>query len=467
MVVGEMAIRRSIAEVFVLLQLCCCRVGAQETQVTPSAEKSVADEVTAWLKSAAIPLDSTDPASGLGDLVRLDSVIGNARIVAMGEATHGTREFFELKHRMLEYLVEKKGFTVFGIEANWPESLVVNDYVLNGIGDAQEALDGLYFWTWNTEEVLNMIRWMRRYNADPKHLKKVKFLGFDMQVAHVAARNVERYLDKVDTEEAKTATILFAPVSDSEKERESAGKSRVFWDQMEERLRALSDRLESRKKAYVTSSSPEEWNLARHNLEILQQAAEMYAVDKQGDVTPRDTAMAENVKWILEQEGPEAKIMLWAHNGHVSTGLLGSSEAMGRVLRKMYGNEMLACGFSFEEGSFQALQRGKGLTQFTVGPAPADSLDGKSAATGIRLFAVDLRRAPASGAVSEWLNQPQKMRSIGAVYGENWPDGGFNLVSPRSFDVLLFVKRTSAARENPKYSDIEFRGGLSVKEKPE
>jgi erythromycin esterase len=133
-------------------------------------------EVVQWLRSSAIPLKTTDPEAQLNDMSQLGSVIGSARIVAMGEATHGTREFFQMKHRMLEYLVEKKGFTVFAIEANWPESLAVNDYVLSGKGDPAVALAGMYFWTWNTEEVLDMIRWMRKYNDDPAHDKKVKFL---------------------------------------------------------------------------------------------------------------------------------------------------------------------------------------------------------------------------------------------------------------------------------------------------
>jgi erythromycin esterase len=109
-----------------------------------------------------MPIDSISSQSGFEDLRPLQSTILNARIVAMGEATHGTHEFFQLKHRMLEFLVERMGFTVFGIEANWPESLAINDYVLNGNGDPAEALAGLYFWTWNTKEVLDMIQWMRR-----------------------------------------------------------------------------------------------------------------------------------------------------------------------------------------------------------------------------------------------------------------------------------------------------------------
>jgi hypothetical protein len=95
----------------------------------------------------------------------LKQLIGNARIVSLGEATHGTREFFQLKHRMLEFLATEMGFTIFSIEANMPEAYRLNDYVLNGTGDPAELLRGMYFWTWNTEEVLEMIRWMRAFNA--------------------------------------------------------------------------------------------------------------------------------------------------------------------------------------------------------------------------------------------------------------------------------------------------------------
>ncbi len=454
----DVSIRRYLALGSLVLELVVCPTLPGQATKSPSSI-SVPSEVTSWFKSAAIPLDSTSPESGWEDLRRMESTIGNARIVAMGEATHGTREFFQLKHRMLEFLVEKKGFTVFGIEANWPESLAINDYVLNGTGDATEALDSLYFWTWNTDEVLDMIRWMRKYNQDPKHTNKVKFFGFDMQVAHVAVRNAERYLEKVDPGEAKVASTVLAPLSDADRERESASKSRYFWQKTGEMIESLLAWLELRKKVYVEASSLKEWTLARHNLEIVRQAVEMHSVDRSGNFSPRDQAMAANVEWILDQEGPESKIMLWAHNGHVSTAPLGDGQSMGTVLRKTYGEKMVVCGFSFDQGSFQALQRGKGLRQFTVGPAIPGSLDAALAAAGIPLFAVDLRAAPSSGAVAEWLNTPQPMRSIGAIYSDSAPEAYFGLVSPHSFDVILFVKYTTAAHENPKYSEIELRRG--------
>jgi len=154
------------------------------------ARKPAPKEVVDWLRSAAIPIKTTDPSQGPEDLRPFRELVGNARIVSMGEATHGTREFFQLKHRLLEFLVTEMGFTVFALEANWPESLAVNRYVLTGEGDPVEALNGLHLWTVNSQEVLYMVRWMRAYNQDPAHTRKVKFYGFDGQLASAAVHNV-------------------------------------------------------------------------------------------------------------------------------------------------------------------------------------------------------------------------------------------------------------------------------------
>lgn len=234
----------------------------------------------------------------------------------MGEATHGTREFFQMKHRMLEFLVEKMGFTVFGIEANWPESLAVNDYVLNGKGDPAVALAGLYFWTWNTEEVLNMIRWMRRYNEDPSRTNKVQFFGFDMQIARVAVSNVEDYLRRVDLQQYHTTGDALAPLADEASERTYAQRAKDSRRQTAEGIKSLLAVFDQRKRDYIASSSQQEWALARHNLEIVMQAEELYSSKNPG---VRDRYMAENVKWILDHEPSGAKMMLWAHNEHVWT----------------------------------------------------------------------------------------------------------------------------------------------------
>jgi len=166
--------------------------------------------VQQWLRRAAIPLNTVVAGHGFSDLQPLKRLVREARIVSLGEATHGTREFFQLKHRILEFLVSEMGFTVFAIEASMPEAFDINQYILTGEGDPEKALAGLYFWTWNTAEVLEMVRWMRRYNADPNHTAKVKFYGFDMQSATRAVRLTLKYLSRVDPGVASAAA---APVA--------------------------------------------------------------------------------------------------------------------------------------------------------------------------------------------------------------------------------------------------------------
>src|SRR5207253_10707138 len=123
-----------------------------------------------------------------------------SRIVSLGEATHGSREFFQLKHRMMEFLATEMGFTIFSIEANMPEAYRLNDYVLNGNGDPAKLIKGMYFWTWNTQEVLDMVLWMREFNKSGKG--RVQFTGFDMQTTNVAAGIVQDFVNKNDTEYA-------------------------------------------------------------------------------------------------------------------------------------------------------------------------------------------------------------------------------------------------------------------------
>ncbi|WP_395842540.1 erythromycin esterase family protein [Archangium violaceum] len=136
-------------------------------------------------------------------------MLKNVRVVALGEATHGTREFFQLKHRMFEFLVTRMGFTVFAIEAPFTGAWAINDYVLTGQGEPAAALAGLRFWTWQTEEVLALIHWMRAYNTSPEHPRKLKFYGVDMQAVHQeAARVVLAYLARVDPEHAEALRVL-------------------------------------------------------------------------------------------------------------------------------------------------------------------------------------------------------------------------------------------------------------------
>jgi erythromycin esterase len=428
--------------------LSAAPLGAQEpAEADPEAAR-------AWIARHAIPLTTVRAGHGLADLEPLRRVIGDARIVALGEATHGTKEFFQLKHRMLEFLVGELGFDVFAIEASLPEAMDVNRYVLTGEGDPARALAGLDSWAWNTEEVLELIHWMRRYNANPQHTRKVRFYGFDMQFAPRAARVTLDYLRRVDTATvAASAEAALEPLTNPFLDPDVAFRWPLERRRaLLESVRGLAAAFEERRSDYTARSSPGEWDLVRRHLHVLEQALEMRVAARGREPSAirdaglvRDSAMAANVAWLLEREGPDSKAVLWAHNLHVAT----QPGLMGGYLRRTFGEQLRVIGFAFDRGEFQAQDaaaEGK-LRDFRVGAAPDGTLDAQLAAAGLELAALDLRAVPPSGPVADWFQTTRRMRSVAGIYADGW--GWWPGRVAEAYDALLFVRETSAARPNP------------------
>jgi erythromycin esterase-like protein len=546
-----------------------------------------------WLRENVIPLQTVEAGHGFADLQPLSKIVKDARIVELGEATHGTREFFQLKHRMVEYLASQKGFTIFSIEANMPEAYRLNDFVLKGDGDPKELLKGMYFWTWNTEEVLEMILWMREFNKSGKG--RIEFTGFDMQTPTMSLAEVRKFLQERD------GAYLFATVNPLYKDvagldhatgqnfgfatttlpvKAAAGKHVTvsgylrgeaitegyagLWIRSDG-VHAFSDMHDAGVKGttpwtryeisidvpagatnisfgavlsgngtawvdslaitidgvpYVSDKGDEKGfdpgfesatprgfhtggdgyeialdnsiaedgkqslrmkrvgvpvpvlagrcadvvaHLEKNRADYIQNGVAVKDVDwviqnarlvlqyaqlKAGSKT-RDESMADNVKWIADQN-PDAKIIVWAHNGHVSNTGFSGTRAMGSYLRAMFGKQIVNFGFAFNEGSFRAFEMGKTVHEFTVEPAPEGSLDRALASLNVPIFAIDLRQVPKMGPVAEWFAEEHASRSIGSGYGDKlapylWNKNPAN----QDFDALFFVEKTTAARGNP------------------
>lgn len=402
-------------------------------RVTPPA-------VVTWVRSHAVPLKTAEPGAPLDDLRPLRPLIGDARIVALGEATHGTREFFQLKHRMLEFLVREMGFTLFAIEASAPDTVAVNDYVLHGKGDPAAAVAGMLFWTWNTEEVLAMVRWMRIYNEDPRNIAKVRFYGFDMQNPRASARILRDYFARVDREWARPHLAAFDALT-----RSYAGNPQAQ-NRVTEALDAIEERLRTERPRYAAATSQPDWEWARRQVDLIRQGHELLSVRATASRV-RDRKMAANVKWILDHEPAGTKMVVWAHNGHVMTASPRGGEAvtMGEHLRNIYGDRLRVIGFAFGRGAFQARGAGGALGSHKVRAARPASLDGGLAAAGIPLFAIDLRSA--TGVARQWLAAPVDHRMIGSMYDAARDDQFWATIHPlRSYDAVIFVAETSAAR---------------------
>lgn len=169
-----------------------------------------------WLEKEAIPLQSDAPGSGFEDLNTLQEIFNGAKIVGLGEATHGTREFFRMKHRFVEWFAQQADTTIFVIEASMPEARIVNEYVLYGKGDPKEALAGMHFWVWNSQEVLDLIEWMRDYNLSGEG--RMEFWGNDLQFPLLATDSVEVFIEKADPEYLDQLLDHYATIRQTEDE---------------------------------------------------------------------------------------------------------------------------------------------------------------------------------------------------------------------------------------------------------
>ncbi len=384
-----------------------------------------------WLKANAIPLQTTQPGAGSDDLLPLKALIGDADVVALGEATHGTHEFFQMKHRLLQFLVERMGFRAFALEANWPEADLINTYVRTGKGNPRELLRGLHFWTWDTEEVLDMILWMRAYNQDRPASDQIGFYGFDMQFDTLARSKVLDYLATVDPLAADEASDDYACYPQLSVECKQA-------------LQRVFDRLSGHKAAYEARSSARAFADALHSARLVIQS-KAYASQEQ-DFYLRDRFMAENVEWILTQAAPAAKMVLWAHNMHIATLGDQAHPTMGDILRKDLGARMVTVGFLFGEGSFNAYGPTQ-LETFQVDRPPAGSYEHLFQSAGIPIFLLDMRNAASAREAGSWLLQSHPFRSIGAGYDPGDPQQGFwTAALAKAFDMVIYFQGTSPSR---------------------
>jgi len=400
-------------------------------------------EVQAWIRSNAIPLRSVVAGSGFTDLQPLKALVGKAAVVGLGEATHGTKEFFQLKHRMLEFLVEEMGFRVFAIEASLPEAYAVDEYIRTGQGDPAKALLGLDSWPWNTQEVLDLILWMGKYNADPSHTQKLRFYGVDMQGSRVALAQVKAWLEKAAPEEVRSL--------DGIRQR---FVTRIEGT-LEQEVAALISRLDGRKAALAAGDQAPIFERQRQNLQILAQYARMKS-DPSRSSRVRDEAMAANLCWIQAQE-PGKKIVLWAHNAHIGTDSWKPTDlllrSMGWHLRQALKDAYLPIGFAFREGGFQAQNTdplNSGLRVFNVTPPAEASLDAALAASGFPMMALDLRNLP-EGPVRDWFEAPQGTLGCGAGFRVPVEPGRW--VPSESiascYGALFFINHTHAALPMP------------------
>lgn len=422
------------------------------------------DRVVRAVERAAHPLRSTDPSAPDGDLRPLDRMIGDARVVGFGEATHGSRDFFTLKQRAFRHLVRDKGFRTYALEAPWSTGLRLNDYVVHGKGDPrrimrEEFQDAYLFW--NTREHLSLLTWMRSWNRDHPD-DPVRFMGND--VSWAGPDLYDRVLDHVRATDPAALPRIAELYRGLRPEEPTGPHMRAYLAKPLAERRALAERAD-RALELVRSLRPgsgraaaEVHRWAVQNARTLAQTARQYDFDytTQDGVAAamrfRDRTMADNTAWW--QEETATKVLLSAHNGHVayeSDNPRNYPKTQGAFLRDHYGSRYVTVGLTFGRGSFNAVgpddeMLDKNVRRVTLGPdvpgSNAATLDRAHVGTGAG-YLLDLRTAPAP--VRDWLREARPTRTIGTAYPT--PENPLSL--GRSFDLLIHLNRVGAAERLP------------------
>ncbi|MFE0191616.1 erythromycin esterase family protein [Streptomyces sp. NPDC058989] len=398
------------------------------------------------LERSAHPLRSTEPDGRTADLRALSAMVGDAKVVGLGEATHGSHEFFAMKERVFRHLVEERGFTTFALEMSWSAGLRIDEYLQGDPGDprriAEETLAGS---PWEREEFVSLIGWMREHNRrHPDH--RVHFMGDDLGAPKLGDRIFQRVLSSVGKtrpEALPRLTELYAglcpfddifaylrkPVAER---KENAALAQAA-------LGLVAEHQEAGGNDYT-------WTV-QHARNIAQTFA-FAAIDlaDPASVTAaerlRDQAMADNVLWWQHHTGD--KMLLSAHNGHVgylSTHPETYPRTQGAVLRDRLGRDYATIGFSFAGGSFLTKEASlDGDWKPVTVPAARPGMNEHTLdRVGYRDFYLDLRTAPATARA--WLDRARPVYDAGSTFT---PDPLPTLALGRAYDVLIHLHQVRA-----------------------
>jgi erythromycin esterase len=366
----------------------------------------------------------------------------------MGEATHGSHEFQVMKHRVVQTLVREGNVSALIIEADLAEARTIDRYVREGVGDPVVVLSRLYATPANTQERLDLIRWLRTWNETQPADRRVAFGGVDTSFSAAALDSVRAYAGRLDP--AGLGPFVANAYSCFDGYDNSGAPTRPRYDTAPDSValrcssaaRAVADTF-TRRAASAGAADELVWT-ARY-AEVVRQWEEATALqrrDPNGAVLARDRAMAVNALWWVARSAAGQRTLLDAHNYHVSR----NDGTMGQALATSLGTAYVVVASDFDVGAFNAVAPGSPyFTAQSIPTTPPGSYEEGLRTAPYTSFFVDLRNASSVPKVAAWLHGPRTMRLIGVGYDPAHPTSYDRLaaLSP-SFDAVLFAVRSSA-----------------------
>jgi protein-L-isoaspartate(D-aspartate) O-methyltransferase len=407
------------------------------------------------MAAAAEPFEDIETA----DLGPLLERIGDARLVLLGEASHGTTEFYRMRARITRELIERCGFDFVAVEADWPDAAEIDAYVRHDPGSRPRRKPFQRFprWMWANTDVLDFIHWLRRFNErrSPDPPARVGFHGLDLYSLHASIEAVLHYLDDVDPRAAAAARDRYGCLTPWQDDPVLYGRAVLSgsFDKCEREVLAMLDDLLRKRVDYMRNDGTR-FADAVQNARLVVSAERYYRVMYRGSVASwnlRDRHMFDTLQMLLKLYGPGSRGVVWAHNSHLgdaSATAMGArgEHNVGQLVRQAHGRGARLVGFGTHTGTVAAARDwGHPMQVMEVRASHPQSYEFLCHGAGSRNFILPLREA-SDAELREMLLEPRLERAIGVIYRPETERQShyFSASLPRQFDEWIWFDESSA-----------------------
>lgn len=417
------------------------------------------DTVARLVRDAAEPLAEIEGA----DLGALLERIGEARVVLLGEATHGSSEFYRMRARITRELVRRKGFTIVAVEADWPDAARVDRYVRHRPPDAAQwsAFSRFPQWMWRNAEVHEFVEWLRVHNgeiAEPE--RQAGFYGLDLYSLFTSIAAVLRYLDDVDPEAARVARVRYGCLTPWEHDPAVYGRAAITggYRTCEGPVVTMLNDMLTRRVDYMDRDGERFFDAAQ-NARLVASAERYYRIMYYGAVESwnlRDAHMFETLANLLAHHGPDARAVVWEHNSHVGNAAATEMGArgehnVGQLCRRNFADRAYIVGFGTDHGTVAAASSWDGPMEIKhVHPAHDLSYERICHDAAVEAFVLPLTY-PTHPAVPDELAAVRLERAIGVIYRPETEleSHYFQASLPAQFDEYVWFDDTRAVAPLP------------------
>jgi erythromycin esterase-like protein len=419
-------------------------------------------ELTDQLKRTAVRMNQ--PQDAYGPLLEL---IGDARFVLIGEASHGTHEFYAMRAELTQRLIEERGFNAVIVEADWPDAYRVNRYVRGIQDDAHDEVEALAGfvrfpqWMWRNRVVVDFVGWLKGFNArKAADRSQCGFYGMDLYSLHGSIEAVLAYLDQVDPEAARRARYRYSCFEDFGEDPQAYGYAARFdlgRSCQEEVVRQLVELLQHAADYAHRDGrvAEDEYFYAEQNARLIRDAEEYYRqmfADGVSTWNLRDRHMVDTIEALmtyLDQHVGHTRVVVWAHNSHLGDARAtemgqGGELNVGQLCRERWGGEVVNIGFSTYSGTVTAADNWNEAAQLKrVRPGLPGSYEAMFHDVGFDLM-LPLREL--TGEIEVELGRPRLQRAIGVIYRPQTErlSHYFNARLAAQFDAMIHIDQTRA-----------------------